>query len=136
MVIEDHRLAPGRVALFQGREESEELRSPTASNCCTCPLGKERRKVPNVDGARSPPKSRTHPVVARHVQIIDAPGVGEHPANHAGCLGRRVRRTKQRGTPWAWLSRDVAIPILPGAGSPYVTLTQSISVDPGSAHAG
>lgn len=36
-------------------------RAPTASNCCTCPWVKDRRKVPYVDGARTPANRRLIP---------------------------------------------------------------------------
>jgi len=63
----------------------------TASSCRTCPKEKERRNVPQRRRRPHPREHLPHAAVAQHVEVIDAVRAGEHPADHAGRLDRRVR---------------------------------------------
>jgi hypothetical protein len=56
---------------------------------------KQRRNVPNVDGARTPANSRPIAAMAQQVHVIDRVRAGDHPGDQRRHLQIGVRPTRR-----------------------------------------
>lgn len=60
------------------------------------PVGEGPQERAQRRGRTNPAEQPAHPAMAQQLEVIDAVGVGEHPAHHAGRLRRRVRRVDRQ----------------------------------------